>query len=185
MQIPAWIKIVFVAVVLVIVGTLISEYLNPTERPAPHFPSYVRADHTITVLAIDLDTDNNPNLKDVLKGTDGVLVVRQTKNGREVRDLIQGQAVLAVLDQNKDGRIDAHDPIFNQLDLMFLTKDNKIKANYTPLVRAGIRAITIDPKYISPQTRKNNFVYTPGTVLMADGSTRLIRDLIMYEPLPR
>lgn len=186
MRIPTWAKFFLVAAIIVVIGAWILDYFEQAERD-PKFPSYIHADHTETVLVIDLSANGELSHRAILSGDDGVLVVHVGNDPKQhAQDIILNQALLAQLDQNHDGVIDIHDPIYNRLELIFIDQDTK-RAKIISLAQAGIRGLYPDTEHLPSnlKIKPSSLHYIAGSAVMSDGSIRLIRDIIRYQLLPR
>lgn len=153
-----------------------------SEQPEPINISFLTSHHATTVLAIDLNTDENVNHQNILTGNDAVIVI---ENPATKHHLIEGNQILALMDQNKDGRIDGHDPLYTQLQLLYFLQNPKPTATYVSLHKAGIRAIFINKQNLSHVTNKEVLDHSPGTAIMSDGSMRYIHEIKIYDAAAR
>jgi hypothetical protein len=184
-----WWGAVFIAVILLIVAILIYDrsYYEKELANIPHsvqqFTSYIKADHYVHALVVDMDTNANPSLLDLYNGNDALLAIHKNPDPLRHDDDVIGDmgVMLALFDQNHDGRIDGSDAVFNQLELVFFNKPNG-NWQYVPVSQAGIRVIYVDPKYynkVGLQLPINKLAYPVGTVIMADSTARLMRDVLL------
>jgi hypothetical protein len=65
--------------------------------------------------------------------------------------------------------------------LTFQTVNGQLQPHYISLGKAGIRTVYFDPKYVIQHSTMpaDQLPHPIGTVIMADGSARLIRDMVI------
>jgi hypothetical protein len=84
---------------------------------------------------------------------------------------------LTSLDLTNDDRIDMNDPIFSQLELVYL-HGNKI-VRVVPLADAGVRQIFLDRSHMTPEELYPNgprgYWRVENSVILADGTKRSMR----------
>lgn len=112
----------------------------------------------LPILAIHRGTDPNDYSKDMLGFLDSI--------GR-----------LTSLDLTNDDRIDMNDPIFSQLELVYL--HNATIARVVPLADAGVRQIFLDRSHMIPEALYPNgpkgYWRVKNSVILADGTKRSMR----------
>lgn len=175
--------------VLIVILALISalwlfNFFYQQPRARVNVESFVQSALGSKVLIIDMNADDKPLLPDVFTGEDALLVIHQGDNpANHDRDTVYANdIILAFFDLNKDGRIDAHDPsIYKRLELKYYDKTRDGFVGYMPVAQAGIRAIYIDPKYYSKFGSEDLFPRPIGTAIMADGTARLLRQVVVDE----
>lgn len=175
---------VLIIILLIISGLWAFNYfygLKPTPA-AIATQSFLQTAMGSKVLIVDMNADERPLLSEVFSGDDAVLVVHQgdDPNNHENDTDYANDILLSMFDQNKDGRIDANDSsIYKRLELKYFDKSKNGFFGYTPINQAGIRAIYIDPKYYSKFGSADIFPRPIGTAIMADGTARLIRQIVV------
>jgi len=180
-----WIsKIIKLVLILAVVGAILA-YLYSVLSPPPVAVSFILSGAQTDALVIDMDADNQLGVNTVLSKDDAFLVLHTDEDiTNHQNDIIKSQLVLEKFDRNRDGIIDGNDPVYSKLELMILENTpTGLKISYIPISQAGIRAINIDTKYLSPETRQrpNQLRRVIGVTIMADGSTRLLRDITIDE----
>ena len=128
------------------------------------------------LLVVDFDNDNLLDESELLHGADAVIAVHDADRD----ELFSSMSMLQHSDVNQDERLDANDPIFHKLRLVFFT-DNGKGRRYESFEEAGIKAITI---YKESLTTNPNVIHNPadnlaGYAIMKDGSKRPIRLVIV------
>lgn len=141
----------------------------------------------ISALVVDLSGERSLSHASVLQKGDGVLVIHDDTNAYiHLNDFMSDRAVLSLFDKNRDGVIDPHDPVFYKLEVwVFVVQDKVAHLHRIPLSQVGIRAIFVGHKRL-PSNMQNDLKemrHVMGGVVMADGSTRLIRDISIDESL--
>lgn len=177
--------------VLVIVLMVISflwayDYLYGPKQaalPLPPLPSFVQSTQNAKILIIDMNADQRPDLGEVFSGEDAILMIHQGDDpfNHQNDNVYANDILLKFFDQNKDGRIDANDSVYKRLELKYYDTSRRGFFGFTPVAQAGIRAIYIDPKYYSKFGAQDLSPRPIGTAIMADGTARLIRQVIVDE----
>lgn len=168
--------LLLIILIIIAIGGAYYYYFYTSQKTSQPI-SYVASNEETNVLAIDMDEAEDFSQNEIFKGDDAILAINQpSETGAARAYIIQSEKVLALLDRNADGRIDSQDPLYWQLELLFFNKDKNMILDATPLWKAGIRAIFINKRY------GEQLNYLPGTVLMADDSSRKIREVSVYLP---
>ena len=186
-----WYIAILIALVILITGLYIYDryyfYTDETQTqpiiPNESTSSFIKADHYVHALIVNMSSTVDPRVIDLYNGEDALIAIHKNIDPLRHDDDVFADipVMLAMFDQNKDGRIDAHDAIFSQLELIFFNKPNG-SWQYVPVSQAGIRAIYVDPKYynkIGLQLPVGKPAYPAGTVIMADSTARLVRDVML------
>jgi len=175
-----WIWLTLLLLVAVVVGWAVYNMIsNPSPQPRPSLISFIHSDLGMKALVIDMNANDSPSIYDAFNNDDSIVVLHVgTDPNNHTGDKIQSQLLLSMLDQNHDGRLDPNDPLFVRLEL--LNFDGKTgKATFMPIYNAGIRVIYLDltNAYGQPVSTFHLLPHPVGTVILSDGSARLIRDL--------
>lgn len=145
--------------------------------------SFIEAGPVDRVLVIDLNVAGDFEAASAFNPDDVILAVQ---NGSAIspheNDITAGGDVFNFLNTySTNGTISLSDPVFDRLELLFLDQNNNLQIRYSSLAAAGIRAIFINRTHhlsifgMSFGRR----TYAVGTVLMADNTTRLIREVVL------
>lgn len=128
----------------------------------------------------DLNADGQAERTGWISGNDALLALDRNGNGviddglelfGDAAGHADGLAALAVYDENQDGVIDADDPVFSQLQLLFA--DGRLK----PLAEAGIARLEIGRPLYSDQAIAGGTSAARFQIGMQDGSARTGHDL--------
>lgn len=184
MERGGWLLTILLLILLLVAGLWTYDYYY-FPKPQPKLASFLRTMQSNVVLVVDMNANNHLSLQEVLKGEDALLVIHQGNNPttHENDTVFASDVVLAIFDRNHDGRIDANDPVYRQLELKYFNPNTGV-ASYVPIAEAGIRAIFIDPKYYAKEDLlppDDPIPHPVGTIIMADSTARLIRQMRVHE----
>ncbi len=162
----------------------------------PSAPSNANSALPKTILIVDLNNSDKATFNSFLKGKNAAIVIQEPANSAKASNKItlQSEDLLTNVfneyisanknstDRNRNGIIKSTDPLFSKLGLMVVDKRKDMNSAPTilPLSKFGIQEIVLDGRYVSlnPEERYKNLEYIAGTVVLADGSRRLIRDIV-------
>lgn len=139
----------------------------------------------VNAFIVDLDGNKDFTQNGIMGGDDGVLTVHMGDNpNMHQEDIIQGKDVLMEFDVNHDGIIDARDPVYPRLEIVFFNKKKSGQLTHTLIMNMGIRAILLDPTLVAQAVKERPSIHadTVGVAVFADGSQRLINQVSIYGP---
>lgn len=176
-----WITLLLLLIVAV-TWTVYNMATTPTSQSRPPLISFIASGLGVKTLVIDMNANANPSIYDSFNGEDSIVVFHSNPDPNiHTDDKLQSQYLLSLIDQNHDGKLDPNDPLFSRLEL--LTYDAKTgKATFMPIYNAGIRVVYLDLTNAQGQPISTTFHLLPhpvGTVILSDGSARLIRDMLV------
>lgn len=183
MQRFRWVWMILLLLIAVVAAMTIYNMVTnkaPTNRPP--LISFISSGLGVKTLVIDMNANDNPSIYDAFNGDDAIVVFHASSDpNNHSADKLQSQYLLTLLDQNNDGKLDPNDPLFSRLEL--LTYDAKTgKATFMPIYNAGIRVVYLDLTNAQGKPISTTFHLLPhpvGTVILSDGSARLIRDMLV------
>ncbi|CAN5324607.1 hypothetical protein BH10PSE19_BH10PSE19_02040 [soil metagenome] len=165
---------------------------NATSPKTPAKPTYTK-----TLLIFDLNSNKRPSFSKFLQGKNVALIAHNDVVKNKSKDVMQSEALLTKVfkeyilanknalkqvDQDNDGIINNNDPHFEQLAVLHLekSKEKGLQQVVEPIYKYGIRKIILNGKYISlsPEKRKKNEQYVAGVLILRDGSSREILDIV-------
>lgn len=133
------------------------------------------------IMVVDMHQIGVFDEKTVLSGQLPIIAIQNGPDPSDYRTMQFGfldeVGRLLAFDSTSNGRIDNLDPIYNQLDLVYLTPGqiNQI----IPIADAGIRTIYLDKNHLTPTELYPNgpkgYWQVVNTVVLGDGSTRSVR----------
>lgn len=137
--------------------------------------SIIQKDPVHALLIVDLNNNKKFVQEDLQKGEDAILVVRTKTIKDNQTEWFSSLAALIMHDINKDNRIDARDPIFSQLALLYYPGQPQQK--YVSLKKAHIKAIVIDKTQLVKLSGKVEQISecVAGHVEFTNGKTRKIK----------
>lgn len=193
MQKHPWIITLVVAVLAIVVGLRVYDYLTYSPPPpipapphaiaAPAAPPPVQAEEQMRVLVMSLNPKSTPNMLSEFFGDDDALLVIHTSSdpfNHEKDVILADELLLAFFDQSDNGRISPNRPIFSRLELKYFDKDGA--PQYMPIKQAGIKTLYIDPQYYSKAAllpENDSAAHPIGTAIMNDSTARLIRSMVV------
>lgn len=176
-----WVQITYVRRVQT--GTFHSSGMPPKAPPPPppRDPLVIDLDgtgvHTSGATGahfFDLTGKGQPRLTSFVKGNSAFLALDRNGNGHidsgaelfgDQHGALDGYEELRKFDLNADGQIDAQDPVFSRLKLLF--GDGRL----TSLTDASIRAFTLQASHHGGQTEAGDPIFRQATALTTHGGT--------------
>jgi len=126
------------------------------------------------VLVADFDKNGLLDEAEIMQGKDGVLAMRSLWEDNKDA-LFSSTSALQRLDKNKDGQLNASDPIFPRLELVYFLNKGKDKKRVS-FKEAGVKALILNPasfqQSLDSLSPKDNIA---GTLLMVNGESYPVR----------
>ncbi len=164
--------------VLVLVAIIVMAYLmlHHPAKVAPLNEILEKTPLTHRLVVIDFDDSGLLDEAELMQGKDGIIIVKKPAGKNKKEELFNSASAFQRLDANKDGRIDASDPMYPYLQLMFFT-DNGKNRRYVTFAQADIKSIQIDQKRLNAQQRKSlnpkdNII---GEAILINGKKHVVR----------
>ena len=132
---------------------------------------------THTVLIVDLNANGEFTESDLAMGKDAILAIRPVNMKNNNYEWFSSFDLLSSFDENRDKKLDAKDPIFPHLGLLFHPGD-KTRQHFIPLKEAGIITIKLDKQLLTNAqavSKKTKPEIRAGYVIMKGGGKREIR----------
>lgn len=132
------------------------------------------------VLDLGIKRERYPSF---LAENSGFLVVHPRQAAANHRDdILETRAILALLEKSHKNTIPETDPLYAELELLFLKKTALgLRAKYFSLPSLGIKSIFFDPDYLAhfAEIYTDKLPHAAGYAVMGDGSQRQIRDILI------
>ena len=144
------------------------------QRPSSSAPPSVAAH---TVLIVDLNANGEFTENDLAMGKDAILAIRPVNMKNNDYEWFSSFDLLSSFDENRDKKLDAKDPIFPYLGLLFHPGD-KTRQHFISLKAAGIIAIKLDKQLLTNAqviSQKTKSEMRAGYAIMKGGGKREIR----------
>lgn len=134
-------------------------------------------------LVVDLKVKSNKNFPTFLPQNSGFLVIHPNKSPEDHReDIIETREIFALLAKTNKNTLQEGDTLYSELEILFLKNTLMgLRANYVTLASLGIKSIFFDSDYLLqfPELYQDKLPHAAGYVAMADGSQRLIHDILV------
>jgi hypothetical protein len=175
-----WLKVI-AAIISIALASLI--YILLTR----YFPSeevFFMGSRPLTrALAVDLKVKSNKNFPTFLPENSGFLVIHPSKSPEDHReDVIETRDLFALVAKTNKNTIQEGDPLYSELEVLFLKNTLMgLRANYVTVANTGIKTVFFDPDYLLQfsQLYQDKLPHAAGHTVMADGSQRLIHDILV------
>lgn len=172
---------IIAAIVSIIIASL--AYILLTR----YFPSeevfFMGSGPLVRALAVDMKVKSNKEFPTFLPENSGFLVIHPSKSPEDHRDdVLETRRILALVAKTNNNVVQETDPLYAELEVLFLKHTLVgVRASYITLANAGIKSITFNSDYLSQfaELYHDKLPHAAGYVVMADGSQRLIHDILV------
>ena len=174
-----WLKLI-AAIVSIVIASL--AYILLTR----YFPSeevfFMGSTPLTRALAIDLRVKAR-DFPTFLPENSGFLVIHPNKSSEDhSEDILETRDIFNVVTKTNKNVIEENDTLYPELEILFLKKTLVgLRANYVSLASLSIRSVFFNPDYLSQfsELYQDTLPHAAGYMLMADGSQRLIHDILV------
>lgn len=152
-----------------------------------YFPSeeifFMGSQSLTRVLAVDMKVKSNKNFPTFLPENVGFIVIHVNQSPADHRnDILETRRILPVVTKTKQNIVRDSDALYAHMEILFLKHALVgLSADYMTLASLGIKSIDFNADYLPhfADLYQDKLPHAAGYITMADGSQRLIHDILV------